>query len=92
MQHRLSRVRAILSFLAAWGFGQLPVLLKFYTISLLSEQKAATLGLGWVFLTHNMLWPFHRATRESKILRKLVHPGEPEELLYKAVTDLNGPN
>lgn len=87
-----SRATAILSLLAVCWFRQLPVLLKFWTIALLSEQKAATLGLGWIFLTHNMLWPFHRATRESRILRKLVHPGKPEGLLDKGVTDLSGTN
>lgn len=87
-----SRATAILMLLAVSGFRQLPAGLKLWTVSLLSEQKAATLGLGWMFLTHNLLWPFHRATRESRIWRELVHPGEPEGLLHKGVIDLNGTN
>lgn len=87
-----SRATGILSFLAACWFRQLPGFLESWTVSVLSEQKATALGHDWIFLTPNILWPFHRGTRESSILRELVHPDRCEGLLDKGVTDLTGIN
>lgn len=42
--------------------------------------------------TPNMLWPPHRATRESSILRKLAYPDRCKGLLGQSATDLTRTN